>query len=289
MMRKLPMMSVLLLCIQFLSAQTIQLQTQYARITVDGKGFICSLKDKKTGQDYCPKGRSSALLSLYKNNQYILPVKAVYNSGRKELTLSYANGSVAKLKVEQYPQYLRMQLFSLTPKDGVDDVVWGPYKTTISKAIGEIISVVRSDDFAIGMMGLNDNTTTGPPTESSSYYYVHSPDPKKYPLPSHLKEGQTFPIGGDGINDVAFYSQPEEYFRMNYGNGALLEPAFGSSICMHSKDRKKERMIRFPVYPEGVDPKANAPRYQLVPPTDADYIGSAIALYACPDSLGLKT
>jgi hypothetical protein len=231
-------------------------------------------------------------MSLYKDKQYIHPLKATFNSAKKEITLRYVNGSIAKIKVDQYQQYLRLQLVSLAPRNGVDNIVWGPYKTTISKTIGEIISVVRNDDFAIGMLGLNDITTSGPPTDgdmSFMYYYIHSPDPRRYPLPSHLKEGQTFTIGGDGVNDVAFYSQPEEYYRMNYGNGALLEPAFGSSICMHSRDRRKEQMIRFPVLPDNLDGKANSARYQLVLPADADFMGSAIALYACPDAQGLPT
>lgn len=76
---------------------------------------------------------------------------------------------------------------------------------------------------------------------------------------------------------------------MNVGEGARLEPAYGSSICMHSRDRRKEQMIRFPYYPPGLDGGLNSPRYQLVLPVDADLIGSAIAFYACPDSLGLRT
>lgn len=283
---------VLLLSMHKLKAQSIQLQTQFVRLSINGQGYITSIKEKKTGKEYSPKGMSSALMCLYKDKQYILPSKALFNSAKNELVITYKNGSVAKIKVNQRQQYLRFQLNSLTPRNGVDNVVWGPIKTTISKTIGDIMSVVRSDDFAIGMLGLNDNTTSGPPTDGDMapmYYYIHSPDPKKYPLPPHLKEGQTFTIGGDGINDVAFYSNPEEYFRMNYGNGAALEPAFGSSISMHSRDRRKEQMIRFPVLPDNLDGKANSARYQLVLPTDADFMGSAIAIYACPDTLGLKT
>ncbi|OQP63918.1 hypothetical protein A3860_23605 [Niastella vici] len=283
---------ILLSPVQRLFAQAFQLQTQYARISVDNKGFVTSIKDKGTGREYCPAGMSSALMSLQSNKQEILPQKAVYNAAGKEIVLTYANGSVARIKAEQKTQYLRFQLLALTKSDDIDNIVWGPYKTNISKTIGDVIGVVRNDDFAIGLLGLDDNTTSGPPTGgdlSFMYYYIHSPDPKKYPLPAHLKEGQTFSIGGDGVNDVAFYSNPEEYFRMNYGNGAKLEPAFGSTICMHARDRRKEQMIRFPEYPDNIDGKANSSRYQLVLPTNAQFIGSSLAFYACPDSLGLKT
>ena len=272
-------------------AQSWKWQTKYAAVIVDGKGFIVSIKDRASGKEYCPAGRPSALLSLYSHKKYILPLSAK-TAADGHVLLSYPNGSVATVSFEQRPAYIKLKLISLTNRDEIDNIVWGPYKTTISKWIGDLLSVVRNDDFAFGLLGLDDNTTGGPPSEgdmSFMYYYIHSPDPQKYPLPSHLKEGQTFSIGGDGVNDVAFYSQPEEYFRMNYGNGAWLEPAFGASICMHARDRRKEQMILFPEYPDNIDGKANSARHQLVTATDADYIGSSIALYACPDAQGLHT
>ncbi|MGZ3754058.1 MAG: hypothetical protein ACXVAY_14125 [Mucilaginibacter sp.] len=291
--RKLVLIVFAFLCIGKLHAQPIYLQTQYARISVTGKGFISSIIDKKTNKEYCPKGLSSALMSLTTGDgPYILPQTAVYSQKKSELLLTFTNGSVATIKIDLKQQYLRFKLLSLTKSNAIDNIVWGPYKTNISKTIGDVLGVVRNDDFAIGLLGLNDNTTSGPPTGgdmSFMYYFIHSPDPIKYPLPSNLKEGQNFTIGGDGHNDVAFYSHPEEYFRMNYGNGALLEPTYGSSICMHSRNRRKEQMIRFPVMPDNLDGKVNSARYQLVVPTDAGYIGSSVAFYACPDSLGLHT
>lgn len=282
-------------CVLFMGAaygQAIQFKTQYAQVRINDKGYIVSMQDRSTGKEYCPAGRPSALLSLYSDKKYILPVKAVYDGTKKDLKIDFSNGSVALVKAESQGRYIKFRLLSLTNRKEIDNVVWGPYKTNISKTIGDLLGVVRSDDFAIGMLGLDDNTTSGPPTDgdmSGLYYFIHSPDPVKYPLPANLKEGQCFSIGGDGNNDVAFFSHPEEYYRMSGGNGAQLEPAFGSSICMHSRDRRKEQMIRFPNYPDNVDGKAMSSRYQLVTATNADFIGSSIALYLCPDSLGLNT
>ncbi|RAV53379.1 hypothetical protein DIU36_23135 [Mucilaginibacter rubeus] len=274
------------------NAQTITLNTKFVTLSINKRGFITSIKDKSSHKEYCPAGKVSALLSLYKGENYILPVSAAFNTLNKRITLHYPNGSVATVQTDEKGEYVRLKLVSLKPRNGVDNIVWGPYKLTISKTIGDILGVVRDDDFAFGILGLNDNTTSGPPTGgdmSFMYYFIHSPDLLKYPLPPNLKEGQTFTIGGDGINDVAFYSHPEEYYRMNYGNGARLEPAFGSTVCMHSRDRRKEQMIRFPVLPDNLDGKVNSARYQLVPPVNADYIGSSVALLACPDSVGLRT
>src|SRR3954467_1447343 len=95
-----------------LHAQAFQLQTAYAKININGKGFITSIKNNKTGKEYCPKGMSSALMSLERNGEYILPVKALYRPGKQEIELSYANGSVAIIKTEEKKQYLRLQLLS---------------------------------------------------------------------------------------------------------------------------------------------------------------------------------
>lgn len=265
-----------------------QFQTEYLKLYVNGSGYIDKIYGKKSKQDYCPKDLTSALLALEKAGQYIYPVSAKFDKERKHMSLEYPNGSKAVLKVEEKGLYLRFELLSLEPRNDVDNIVWGPYKTNISKYIGEIISVARDDEYAVGIMALDDNTTSGPPCDGDmgqGCYIIHSPDPDKYPIPPHLKEGQRFRIGGDGINDVAFYSQPEEYFRFMNGNGAQLEPEYGISIALHSRDRKKPYTIRYPHFNDF--PSVKAPRHMELTPVDVDFIGSAIAFYACPDELGL--
>ncbi|MCL4482828.1 MAG: hypothetical protein M1445_09510, partial [Bacteroidetes bacterium] len=283
-----PMTLIFLLFFISSYCQSIKLNTRYFTIQVNKSGNIESIRNNQTNKEYCPNGQSSALLSLYKDKKAILPVSAKYNAAKNQLVLDYPNGSVATVKTEQKDKYLRFQLASLSPRYGVDNIVWGPYKTNISKTIGEIISVVRDDDFAIGLMALDDNTTSGPPCDGDMYqmyYYIHSPDPVKYPLPANLHEGQQFRIGGNGVSDIAFYSHPEEYYRMNSGNGAMLEPAFGSSITMHSRDRKKPQTIFYTFIP-GFE-KVHAPRHQIVDTANVDFMGSAIAFYACPDTFNV--
>lgn len=270
-------------------AQDIRLSTKYAALVVNKDGYIVSIKDRITNKDYNPAGLSSPLLALEKDKHTIYPSGAKWLKKENHLQLTYPNGSVAILKADSKGDYFRFELLSLTPANGVDNVVWGPYKTSIKKYIGEIISVARDDNFAIGMLGLDDNTTSGLPCDgdmSQSSYIIHTPDPVKYPLPADLKEGQRFRIGGDGNNDVAFYSHPEEYYRYMNGNGAQLDPAYGISIAMHARNRKKPFTIFYPLFNDF--PGIKAPRHMEVTPVDVDYIGSSIALYACPDSLGLK-
>lgn len=269
-------------------APILTLQTLYARITVDGKGLITSLTSRQSGKEYLAGGKPSPILSLYERGNYVFPSSAAYSAARQTLTLTYPNGALATVKVLAKGKYFRVQLLALQRRGMVNNIVWGPIHTTISKTIGDIIGVVRDGEWAIGMLALDDKTTQGPPVDSDlgqMYYYIHSPDPLKYPVPPPYKEGERFTIGGNGISDVAFYSHPEEYFHMGFESGALLEPGSGSAIAYHARDRRKGYTTFYTLLP-GL-PTAQ-PRHQEVDPVEVDFIGSAVALYACPDDLGLS-
>ncbi len=270
------------------------LQMRYTQIQIDDKGFITSLASRQSGKEYSPAGHPSALMSLHEdgqaNNKLVLPVSANFRTGQGEIELKYSNGATAVIKVAQKDTYFRFQLVSLTPRGTVDNIVWGPINTTISKTLGDLIGVVRDDDWAIGLLGLDDNTIAGPVVDGDCYgmgYFIHSPDPVKYPVPPQYKEGQWFNIGGDGVSDTAFFSHPEEYFHYVMGNGANLEPEFGSSVAYHARDRRKSYTYVYSLLPGF---QASRPRHVVSDPvTGVDFIGSGVALYACPDDAGLKT
>ncbi|HZK63515.1 MAG TPA: hypothetical protein VFC34_05185, partial [Puia sp.] len=165
-------------------AQSHLFSTKYLTIGVSNSGYIISLKDKETKREYCPAGDSSALVCLYKDENYILPVSARFNAVNKQISFRYPNGSVATISAVQKPTYFAFKLISLMPRNGVDNIVWGPYKTSISQTIGEIISVVRNDEYSLGIMALDNATTSGPPSDGDlpqSYYLIHAPPGVKLP------------------------------------------------------------------------------------------------------------
>ena len=268
-------------------------ETRDARFGIDDRGFIVSLASRQAGQEYSPAGHPSPLLSLHEfkqpNDLLIFPTTAAFDQGKQEFTLKYPNGATAVVSIGAKDEYFRCQLVSLTPRGDVDNIVWGPLHTTVSGKMGDIIGVVRNDDWAIGMLGLDDNTIAGPPVDGDCYgmgYYIHSPDPTKYPVPPKYKEGQWFNIGGNGVSDTAFYSHPEEYFQQVFGTGAKLEPEFGSTVAYHSRDRRRSYTYFWSLLPGF---QRSRPRHQVSDPVAADFIGSAVALYACPDEQGLAT
>ena len=275
----------------------INLSTDYFKISIDKKGFITSMKNitKTPNQEFSPKDKPSPLLRLYNSNKtvYYEPKKAIYSKTSNVLSLTYVNGSIAKIKIEAKAKYFKLTLQSLTTRNEIDGIEWGAYYTNITNLLGEIIGVARdtseATNYAIGMLALDDNTLGGTSQTIGDaapfQYIIHSPDSKRYPLPGHLQEGQIFTLGGDGISDVAFYAHKEPYYRIMYGNAAEVDKEGRISISYHSRDRSFKREVYFSLIPNMA---ANTPNHLEVQPLPGvDYIGSSIAFWGSPDSIAL--
>lgn len=297
------MKSQLLLITAFFFTSTLLAQfnfsTDYFKVYINERGYITSMQNTtiKPRPEFSPAEKPSPLLCLYNSDQkkYYEPQKAVYSAGKKELSLSYTNGSVAKVKIEAKKKYFKLTLLSLTNRSEIDDIQWGPFHTNITNLFGEVIGVARDTgaavNYAIGVLSLSDSTTGGNSANIGDcapfQYVIHTPDKQRYPLPANLREGQIFSIGGDGISDVAFYSHPEEYYRILYGNSAEVDEQGRVSIVYHSSDRRKGKTILFSLIPQLPTNKPNHIEVQPLP--DVDFIGSKIALWGSPDSIALMT
>jgi len=288
-----------LFIVVFTSCTQWDFTTDYFSIRIDKKGYITSMQNISVtpNHEFSPADKSSPLLNLYNSNEkaYYEPQEAKYNKTDKTITLNYQNGSVAMVSIDTQKKYFKLTLRSLEPRNGVDNIQWGPYHTNITNLFGDVIGVARdtseSINYAIGAISLNDYTTGGKSDNvgdiSPFQYIIHSPDVKRFPLPKDLYEGQVFPIGGDGISDVAFFSHAEPYYRILYGNTATVDAQGQISINYHSTDRRKERTILYSLIPFL---KANAPNHMEVQPLpEVDFVGSSIALWGSPDSIALMT
>ena len=249
----------------------------------------------KPGREFSINNNPSPLMCLYNSikKKYYEPQKAKFKNNNTTILLSYANGSVAEIAVSVQKKYFKFTLQSLTQRKGIDDIQWGAFNTNITNLFGEVIGVARDTseavNYAIGALALNDITIGGnSATEGDAapfQYVIHTPDAKRFPLPAGLHEGQLFPIGGDGISDVAFYSHPEEYYRILYGNTATIDDKGRIAVTYHARDRSQKRDILFSLIPFL---KNDEPNHQLVQPLPGmDFIGSSIALWGSPDSTAL--
>src|SRR6478735_5483676 len=291
------MLIVLLLAFNFSAQAQWNFNTNYFKIHIDNKGYITSMKNTTVSpnREFSPTDKPSPLMCLYDSSKkkYYEPQQAKFDKKNNIFTLSYSNGSEAKVAFSPKEKYFKLTLKSLTKREGIDDIQWGSYHTNITNLFGEVIGVARDTtkavNYAIGAMALNDQTTGGiSSTEGEAapfQYIIHSPDKNKIPLPANLSEGQFFSIGGDGISDVAFYSHPEEYYRILYGETAMIDKKGQTFITYHSKDRTKKRDILFSLIPML---KTNIPNHQeIMPIPGVDYIGSSIALWGGPDNIAL--
>ncbi|MGN0214319.1 MAG: hypothetical protein ACI4AH_05870 [Muribaculaceae bacterium] len=278
--------------------KNVRLSTNYLGVDINDKGYIVGIWNTTRGdsRNFSPADRPSPLLSLYDEEarRYYYPQSASYDKANGIYELTYSNGSVAKVKVTPTEKYIKMQLNSLEPRNGIDDVQWGKFYTNIDNLLGDIIGVARDTSasvcYAIGVMPLDDNTIGGESHFTSETgtggYIAHSPDHDKFPLPLTFHEGQQFTLGGDGYNDVAFYNRKDPYYRIIYGNAASVDDNGRIDIRFHSRDRRKGKMIYSPEgVPTFVNNESNHLMRQDVP--GVDFIGSKIALWGSPDSIAL--
>lgn len=287
----------LLILSSCISNNTQSFKTDYFGIDIDSRGYIVGMWNlTREGRNFSPSDQPSPLLSLYDGQikRYYYPLKASYDKSNKQYKLEYENGSVATVGLEEKDKYFRLTLKALEPREGIDGVQWGSYYTNISNILGEMIGVARDTTeavcYAIGALALDDNTIGGESRYTSETgaagYIAHSPDPVDHPLPLTLHEGQQFTLGGDGINDVAFYNRKESFYRILYGSTAGVDCNGRIHIRYHSRDRRKANMI---YSPEGVPIQQNNEPNHLMrqPVPGVDYIGSSIALWGSPDSIAL--
>ncbi|SMC87315.1 hypothetical protein [Pedobacter nyackensis] len=291
------MLLMLFVAFNFSAKAQWNFSTDYFKIHINNKGFITSMKNITVApnREFSPADKPSPLMSVYdsKKNVYYKPIKAIYNKSNQSITLNYPNGSRAKILLLAKEKYFKLTLQSLSPRNGVDGVQWGTLHTNITNLFGEIIGVARDTsevhNYAIGMLALDDNTLGGTSetvADAAPFQYViHTPDAARFPLPNNLHEGQVFSLGGDGISDVAFYAHKEPYYRILYGNTAMVDNKGRISINYHSRDRTFKREVYYSLIPHM---SANTPNHiEVQPLPGVDYIGSSVALWGSPDSTAL--
>ncbi|MFA5814275.1 MAG: hypothetical protein WC865_01455 [Bacteroidales bacterium] len=250
-------------------------ETTYFKVGIDNKGFVTSFADKKTSEEYLPKGESAPLLTLFKDSSYVKPSSVEYSLPEKKITLKYPNGSLAIIGVDSKNDYLRFELLSLEPRNGVEAIVWGPYPTVINEKIGETICVVRDQKFSIGLQALNINTIEGVPEsdDDAGGGGVIEPLPGQQ-LPDSLRDR----IGQKVEVDVNVTGDMPEFVRLYRGSAAVKKP-YGSELRLFARDRRIPRTVQ--------SWQGKSSSLQYVEPIDVDFVGSAIAMFGCPEPLTL--
>jgi len=151
-----------LLILSVVSAQSFKLKTDDFGLAVSETGQITELTNPISGKNYLAAGQNAPILKIRTQNDWEEPTKAEFNQGKGIINLQFPGSKItAEIKIVQKKTHLMFELISLNSADQVNAVCWGPYPTRISKTIGEVVGVVRDDEFAIGIQSLNTKTLGG--------------------------------------------------------------------------------------------------------------------------------
>ncbi|MCI4444791.1 MAG: hypothetical protein JHC32_02060, partial [Candidatus Aminicenantes bacterium] len=125
--------------------QPITFQTKNLKLLLSENGQLLALINPATGKNYLPAGEKAPLLQVRLANTWLQPVKATLEPKSGLLTLLYpapASDLKATIKITPHRTHLTFRLIELSQNEAVNAVIWGPYPTTISQTIGEIVGVV---------------------------------------------------------------------------------------------------------------------------------------------------
>ena len=144
------------------SGQSISLKTETLNLILDETGQLSALANPLTNKNYLAAGEKAPLLKIRLDQIWEEPAKAGFNSKTNIITLNFPVSKInAEIQVLSSKTHLAFRLTKLSNKDRVSAVYWGPYPTTISQIIGEVVGVVRDGQYAIGIQALNPKTLGG--------------------------------------------------------------------------------------------------------------------------------
>ena len=132
------------------------------RVGINEHGSIVSLINTIDNKEYIYKDTIAPLISIKTAKGIEYPGTMIFNKKDSTIVLDYPHNKIGLLlKLSVKKTHLVIELINVDKPKLIEAVIWGPYPTTISKIVGEIIGVVRNDNFALGIQVLNVKTLGG--------------------------------------------------------------------------------------------------------------------------------
>lgn len=140
----------------------VQLTAGDLSLTISNKGMLQSMQYLPTQANYMATDTTAPLLTLVSNGKHYLPTALSYKKATNTISVSYQPVAVTiDIKAISNKDYLGLEIIKASPEKNIEAIIWGPFPTTITKTIGEVIGVVRDDKIAIGLQVLNVKTLGG--------------------------------------------------------------------------------------------------------------------------------
>ncbi|RPE08692.1 hypothetical protein EGT74_16780 [Chitinophaga lutea] len=240
----LPLLAVLTGVAALPAAAQVNFKTKQWSLQLDNSGKLTSMKSLALQKEFVFADKAGALMSIKKDGQLHAPRSCAWNAKKSELLLTYPEaGMEAKVKVQRNDHYISFELTQLTQPDKVDLVLWGPYPVTLADTVGEVVGVVRSKDFAIGIQALNIKTLGGYPNAESDIepsYDVfeggNKVDVKEDDMNKQLFRGDVArPTDYGAVLQAFCRNRGRDRVIENWGHSAYLAPAFNDGGVVGSK------------------------------------------------------
>lgn len=168
-MKRLVLFSVWLALSSHTAFAQLAFATRDFRMRIDQSGQVSSFFDLVNTQEYIAPNQPAPFITVRIGERLENP-SGVSSTSRNAFTLHFGpSGATLDMKVEMKPTHLTFEIVRATPVAAIDAAIWGPYPTTISKTVGEIVGVVRDDRFAIGMQALNPKTIGSYPDNAEGF------------------------------------------------------------------------------------------------------------------------
>jgi hypothetical protein len=136
--------------------------TKDLRVRLDARANVASLWDVANARERLAPGEPAPLLSIRTGGRGEGPAAMAYDARTGLVALDFRPSGVrVRVRVAARPTHLVFEVVAVEPADSVDAVIWGPYPTTVSATVGEIVGVVREGTFALGLQVLNLKTRGG--------------------------------------------------------------------------------------------------------------------------------
>jgi len=138
------------------STREVSFTNDIFSLTMNGKGQITGMLDLESGKEYLVVGQESFLVSLQSEGILYYPDKLKWDKNGSLLDLTFESiQTTANIQFGKKKNYFTIELVNIDSQAEIEKVIWGPLNLTLSEKIGKSLGAVYSDEFAIGLMGLN--------------------------------------------------------------------------------------------------------------------------------------
>lgn len=197
-------------------------------LSIDGQGNITALEVLPAGKNLVATDSTGVLLQVVTDGKWYKPESATFD--KNTIVLHYPNGQTARVRVSAKNTYLRFELMEISKE--VNAIIWGPLNTALGDTIGNTIGVVRSPEFAVGMMALNIKTTGGELVNEEGAVYERGTTAVKKSFGSAL---QAFSVDRSRNRDVTVWDRWKNVPVKGIPEGSLEGSAIAVFGCKPSE------------------------------------------------------